>query len=55
MPIEIRELVVRVQVEAAPELSSLPLNQDLLNQLKRELAQHCLAEVRREQASREDR
>lgn len=55
MPIEIRELVVRVQVDPSASTSPPSLSEEHLNQLKSDLIQRCLAELRREQADREER
>lgn len=55
MPLEVRELVVKVDVGAAPRPAGPPLDEMKLAALKREIVESCLAELRRQQSGRDER
>lgn len=55
MPLEVKELVVKVEVGAAPPPAARTLDRQELARLKREIVASCLAEIRRQAAHTAER
>ena len=55
MPLEVRELVVKVDVGAPPPPAARPLDRAELLALKRDIIATCLAELRRQITAAEER
>ncbi len=55
MPLEVRELVIKVNVGASETAALRPLGELELTALKREILDACLAELRHQLAARDER
>lgn len=55
MPLEVRELVIKVDVGQPPTSAARPLAEAELAALRRDLVAACLAELRLELAARDER
>jgi hypothetical protein len=55
MPLEVRELVVKVDVGTAPSAAPRAFDPQEVAALKREIIASCLAEVRRQIAAHDER
>jgi hypothetical protein len=55
MPLEVRELVVKVDVGTPPTVAPRQLDRQEIAKLKREVVAACLAELRRQTATTQER
>ncbi|QMV15970.1 DUF5908 family protein [Vibrio spartinae] len=46
MPVEIRELVIKTEIQSQPESKQDTLNEQQLNALKQQIIQECLKQLR---------
>lgn len=56
MPIEIRELIIKVQVtDQNPSFTGFPINEEQLRLLKKEIAAECLAKIKKDSSRNKER